>query len=132
MTRFRKGVSGNPNGRPKRPGLERLREQIAEAVPDIVAVLVESAKAGDIQASRLLLDRVLPTLRPVAAPVPVPLGSDLAQASGAVLVALQDGTIGTDQASDLAGVLSALARVQETLELAARVAALEERTNGNP
>ncbi|WP_295442756.1 DUF5681 domain-containing protein [uncultured Thiodictyon sp.] len=129
MTQFKPGASGNPRGR--KPGTltkaGKLRDAIAKDLPEIVAALVEQAKAGDVQAARLLMDRALPALRPTAAPVAVPLGDDLSQASGAVLAALTDGSIGTDQASDLAGVLSALARVKEITELESRVAALEQK-----
>jgi hypothetical protein len=125
--RFLPGSPPGP-GRPRRTDAEAVqREAIRAALPGIVNRLIESAEGGDIQASRLLLDRVMPALKPVAPPVEVALGDDLTQASGAVLAALTDGSIGTDQASDLAGVLSALARVKEITELESRVAALEAR-----
>ncbi|WP_295446494.1 DUF5681 domain-containing protein [uncultured Thiodictyon sp.] len=129
MARFQPGQSGNPAGmKPGTPNrAAKLRDAIAKDLPEIVAALVEQAKAGDVQVARLLMDRALPALRPVAAPVAVPLGNDLTQASGAVLAALSTGEIATDQASDLAAVLSALARVREITELESRVAALEAR-----
>ncbi|WP_295431927.1 DUF5681 domain-containing protein [uncultured Thiodictyon sp.] len=129
MTQFKPGSSGNPRGR--KPGTTtkagKLRDGIAKDLPEILATLTGLAKSGDVSAARLLLDRALPPLRSVAAPVPVPLGADLTQATGAVLAALAAGSIGTDQASDLASVLSALARVRETVELENRIAALESK-----
>ena len=63
------GTSGNPAGRPPGSGkVAKLRAEIAEHVPDIVAQLVESAKGGDVQAARLLLERVLPPVKAILTP----------------------------------------------------------------
>jgi hypothetical protein len=130
MAQFKPGTSGNPRGR--KPGTltnaGKLREAIAKDVPEILEALALAAKAGDTAAAKLLLDRVLPTMKPVDAPAPVALGDGLADAGAAVLRALAAGSVTPDQAGALAGVLSALARVEETVALAARVAALEDRS----
>jgi hypothetical protein len=58
---WKPGQSGNPSGRP--PGSSesgRLRAAISEHLPEIIDQLVEKARGGDIQAARLLLERVLP------------------------------------------------------------------------
>jgi len=64
---FPKGVSGNPNGRPKLTRLtEALREQLAEINPDadeqtiaeeIAKTLIKLALSGDIAAIRECFDR---------------------------------------------------------------------------
>lgn len=128
MSRYLPGMSGNPAGRPRKPPDNKsavLRQKIADAVPEVVESLIELAKAGDVQAARLLLDRALPALRPTAAPATVDLGQSLSDAGAAVLRALSAGDIDSGQASDLAGALGSLARIEETVSLAARVAALE-------
>lgn len=63
---WKPGQSGNPKG--KTPGsgeLQRLRASIAADVPDILAGLVLAAKGGDIQAARLILERVLPPVKAI-------------------------------------------------------------------
>lgn len=129
MAKFQPGESGNPRGRTPRPrtGPDRLRANLLRDAPEILKALVEQAKGGDATAAKLVLDRCLPSLRPVAAPVAVPLGDDLTQATGAVLAALSAGSIGTDQAHDLASVLASLVKVREAVELENRIAALEAK-----
>lgn len=132
MGKFQQGTSGNPQGRPPRSDTEKAqRDAIRSALPGIIEELTQLALSGDVQAAKLLMDRALPSLRPVDTPVPVPLGNDLAQASGAILAALATGSLTPDQAGSVAGVLASLARIREVTELEQRIAALETR-NDNP
>ena len=64
--RWKRGQSGNPGGRPKGVGsVAELRASIGEALPDVIAAIVKKAKDGDIAAARLLIERVIPPLRPI-------------------------------------------------------------------
>ena len=59
------GETGNPKGRP--PGqseITKLRKSIMSDEPEILARLVTAAKAVDVQAARLILERVLPPIKP--------------------------------------------------------------------
>ncbi len=126
--RWKVGESGNPRGRKPGTGeLGRLRASIAKHVPDIITKLVEQAKAGDAGAARLLLERVLPPVKATEQTVPVALPADgsLADQGRAVLAAAGAGTLAPGQASQLLQGLGALAKLIETDELAARIAALE-------
>lgn len=63
--KFKKGVSGNPNGRPKRlPKLDDLLSDILGGEQDedseahaILTRLVKDAKSGNTKAAEILLDR---------------------------------------------------------------------------
>lgn len=132
---FRKGSSGNPAGRPKKSvSRDALRDSLKQEVPKILEAVVTAAKSGDLAACKLVLDRVMPALRPVDVPVPLALGddtNDLAGVSQAVLRGLAQGALSVDQAHGLAGVLGALVRVHEVTELEARISKLEEVHNGS-
>ncbi len=66
---YKKGESGNPAGRPvgstnavtvQRANLNKL---LLESGEEIVKVVIETAKAGDLSASKLVLERILPALK---------------------------------------------------------------------
>ena len=126
-TRWKPGQSGNPAGRKPGTGqVARLRAAIADALPEILVTLVEQAKAGDVQAARLLLERALPAVKPVELPEAVPLeGQTLTEQGQAVLRLLSAGGLAPGQAAALLGAIAGLARVAELDELARRVEALE-------
>ena len=69
MAKYLPGQSGNPSGRPKGTGsVAKLREAIQEEMPEIIDTVVSAAKAGDISAAKILIDKVIPTLKPVNSP----------------------------------------------------------------
>jgi hypothetical protein len=124
---WKAGQSGNPKGRPPgRSPITKMRESLAGDVPEILAALVESAKAGDAQAARLILERVLPPMKatePTQA-MSLPDGT-LTEQGRAVLAAVADGILAPSQGSQLIAAIAGLARVAEIDELTARIAALE-------
>lgn len=126
---WKPGESGNPAGRTPGSGkIGELRASIAEHIPGIIAKLVEQAKAGDAASARLLIERVLPPLRAVEMPAPMslPQGS-LTEKGDAVLAAVADGKIASDQGATLIAALGTLARVVESDDLKRRIEALEKK-----
>ena len=126
-----KGVSGNPKG----PGtgsrnrasllLDRMAEGEAEAV--LQSVLM-AAKAGDMGAAKVLLDRVWPARkgRPVRLELPeMRTPADLAAALGAVAGAVARAELSPEEGAAVAAVLESQRRAIETAQLEQRIAALE-------
>jgi Family of unknown function (DUF5681) len=123
------GVSGNPKGKPPGSGeLQKLRTAIGVHVPEILDQLVASAKGGDIQAARLILERVLPPIKAVEQPqaISLPRGS-LTDQGRAVLASVASGELAPGQGAQLLTAIGTLARVSEVDELTARIAALENK-----
>lgn len=125
--RWKAGESGNPNGRPPGTGeVAKLRASIAKHVPEIIGQLMGAAKGGDVQAARLLLERVLPPTKPteLAVPLALPDGS-LTDQGRAVLSAVSMGDLAPGQGAQLLAAIGALARVAEIDELTERIEKLE-------
>lgn len=132
-TSWKPGQSGNLRGRPVGSGMtSTMRERIAREVPEILDALTAAAKAGDVGAARLLLERALPSLRPEELPIttPLPQGPDLGATARAVLQAATSGAVSPAAAATLLGAMSSAARVIEVDELMRRIEALEVRANG--
>lgn len=137
MSKFTPGRSGNPGGRPKGAlnkttlATQALLDGEAEA---LTRKAVELAKAGNPMALRLCLERVLPPRkdRPINFDLPPLKGAaDLAQALEAILRAVTHGEITPGEGQVLTGMLDAYRRGFETVDLEARITALEkERDRG--
>lgn len=130
--RWKPGESGNPKGRPAGTSIAgKLRDSISEHVPEIIAQLVSRAKQGDTQAARLLLERIIPPMKPIEEPVTLtlPEGEGLTAHGEAIMQAVAAGKVVPGQAAALLGGLASVARLKEIDELERRVATLE---SGNP
>lgn len=125
-----KGQSGNPAGGKAGSGVvARLRASIGEHLPEIITRLVAQAREGDVQAARLLLERVCPPLKGVEQPAPIALPADagLAEQAKAIVIAAGAGELAPGQASMLVSALAGVGKLVETEELEARITAIEER-----
>lgn len=129
---WKPGQSGNPKGRPPGTGeVAKLRAAIAASVPAILQSLTDAAIAGDVQAAKVLLERVLPALKPAeqAQAVRIPEGS-LTDKGRAVLDAVAAGELAPGQGAALLTAMGTLARVVEVDELTERIKRLEQQ-HGN-
>ncbi|MDB4438244.1 DUF5681 domain-containing protein [bacterium] len=123
---FAKGTSGNPKGRPKSE-LAALRKQIVPEAQAILQQVVDKALDGDLTAAKLILDRVLPPLKPVSAPVTghIDQAKTLAGQAQAILTAASSGEVSSDIAAQLIQAVANLCRIVETEELKDRIQAIE-------
>ena len=123
---FKKGVSGNPAGRPRSESTE-LRQKLATHGEAVAGVVIEAALNGDIQAAKIVLERLCPPLKPSAAPVTISLPENpgIADTARAIIEHAAQGQIAPDVAGQLVQSVAALARVVEIDELERRLAALE-------
>lgn len=122
---FRKGVSGNPGGRSGNTAV--LREKLASGSDDVVAVVLEKARAGDMQAARLILERIVPAVKPVSDPVRFDIdATDLPSSARSILSAIAAGQIPPDQGKALIDAVASMARVVEVAELEQQLAELRE------
>lgn len=127
---WRKGESGNPKGRPPGAGpAQQLRDALGERLPEVLDTVVAQALAGDIQACRLVLERLVPALRPVEQPLALNLpDASLAEQGRGILRAVAQAELSPDQGAKLIGAVGALAKVVELDEMEARIRALEARS----
>lgn len=129
MARFKKGESGNPRGRPKgTTEAGKLRKQISKHAPEIIENLVKLANAGDVQASKILLDKVVPGLKSESLPAKLPIDAENLSGQGEqVLGLLAGGHIPLDDAAGLLAAMGNLAKLKEFDDLVERIERLEQR-----
>ena len=127
MAKFKAGQSGNVKGRPigSKAKASALRNRFTADFEAVAAAVLEKAKNGDMQAARIAIDRCLPPLRAVDAPLIIEIdkSAPLLEQSRQVLAAGLDGRLPVAQAVQLAGALSALAEKSEILDRLAKIEA---------
>ncbi|MEN8132727.1 MAG: DUF5681 domain-containing protein [Pseudomonadota bacterium] len=129
MSKFVKGSSGNPRGRPRgiadrRTALRSLLEPHSEA---LVQKAVQLALAGDTTALKACLDRLIPPIRPVDAPLPIDgLSGTLTEQGNATIQAMAEGRLGPADAAHILSSLASQVRLAEMDDLEKRMSKLEE------
>jgi hypothetical protein len=131
---FRAGQSGNPMGKPL--GTRNRATRAAETLLDgeaeaLTRKAVELALAGDTTALRLCLDRILPPRKSRPVTLDLPAVTDAAKVQTAltrIVTAASEGEITPDEAGALTVIIEAQRRAIETVELEARLRAIEERS----
>lgn len=128
--RFKKGKSGNPNGRVRgtvNKVTRAFREAMTAAFDEMEGTegLVAWARENRTEFYKLAVRLV-----PPGSPVNIgPLKGSLADQAKTVVARISDGTISPEQGSTIMQALSAQARVVEVDELVRRVSELESHSN---
>ncbi len=136
-SRFQKGRSGNPNGRPK--GSRNAATLACEALLDgqaeaLTQKAIQMALDGDPMAMRLCLDRLFPPRRdrPVTFPLPqITSARDAADLMAAVTEAVAAGHITPSEAAGIGKMIDSYVRAYQTAELDERVARAEQLSDAD-
>lgn len=134
---FKKGVSGNPLGRPKtRPFKEALLKAVqqageeGDALEEIANKLVQSARSGDMQAIKELNDRL--DGKPVTT---INLGLEKAlseqspeEAISLITDCVTNGEISPQEAQQLVSIIESKVKVVEMADLEERLSKLEDKS----
>jgi hypothetical protein len=138
MSKFKKGQSGNPNGRPK--GSRNKATLLADQIFDeklfgedrkadaIIAKAIDLAAGGDTTCIRLCLDRIAPIRRdrPVCFELPsMKEAKDAVGASAAIVAAVASGELTPIEAAELSKVVDSYARTLQAVEFEERLLKLE-------
>ena len=130
---FKKGLSGNPTGRPK--GIIDKRSKLSNLVLPHAEILVnkaiELALEGDVNALRLCLERLVPRLRSESIAFPLPFNDvknvkELLDNNAAVITAVSCGELNLEQAQTLSSLLDTQHKFIVNSQIEQRLLAIEE------
>lgn len=137
MAKFQKGQSGNPAGKPKGAKDRRteMRALLQPHAEKLVKKVVDLALAGDVQALRICIDRIIPPVREDRLQVALPDIADAAgctEAQAAIMRAVASGELLPSQGEALAGLVEHQRRAMYDQDLAKRIEAIELQLKGKP
>jgi hypothetical protein len=130
--RFKKGQSGNPNGKPRgcrNASTILFDDLLRDNAKELIEKAIEMAKGGDGPALRLCIDRLAPPRkdRPVWFELPKMNESrDAVKASAAIVEAVASGDLTPSEAAELSKVVDGYARSLQTVEFEQRLSILEK------
>ena len=127
---FVKGKSGNPSGRKKNTpeSATLLRAMIVPHAPQLLQTVINSALSGDMVAANMLLQRVLPVLKPQTEPqsFAINMQGTASEQCQSILEAIAAGSIDPDTGSGLIRAISDTVKVYDSTILLERLDALEK------
>jgi Family of unknown function (DUF5681) len=131
-TLFQKGYSGNPKGRPK--GKKNKSTLLAQSllendVEAICARLLIEAKEGNIQAIKIVMDRILPVRKelPIALDLPeIKSSTDLLNAISAITAAVGSGIISPSEGEAFSRIIDINLKAVALQDFEKRLILLEE------
>ncbi len=128
--KFAPGNKASPGRPPGRGAVAEMRDALAADLGGIIDTVRARALAGDMQAARIILDRLVPSLRPVEMPavLTLPAGATLAGQAQAVIDSAAAGELAPSQAAQIVTALGGVAKIIEATELLKRIEALESLT----
>jgi hypothetical protein len=131
--RFSKGASGNPAGRPlgSRNHATLLMESLLQGQAEqLIQKTIDMALAGDTNAMRLCLDRIIPARkdRPIQLNLlPVETVQQVSLAVGKVVTAVGNGEITPTEGEVVSNILTVQRDIMTTANLERRVEGIEQK-----
>lgn len=130
--KYKKGCSGNPNGKPK--GARNKSTLAAEALLEgsldkICKKVEEEALNGNMQAAKMILERFLPPRKDRVIEIDLPsiaTFDDVLNAIGVIVNAVGKGKITPSEGELLARTVESYAKALETFEFESRLKIIEE------
>jgi len=130
--KFRKGQSGNPFGKAK--GTKNRTTIAAEkllqgGLDNICLRLIEEALKGNLQAIKLVLDRVLPSRRDRVVDIELPklqTTEEAVKAMSTIIEAINRGKITPNEGEAISRVVDAFVKVIQVHEIEKRISILEQ------
>jgi hypothetical protein len=128
---FKPGQSGNPAGKPAgaRNKTTRAVEELLDGEAEtLTRKAIELAKAGDMQALRICLDRIAPARKGRYVPIDLPAldsAADAVKASAVIVAALSAGDLSPSEASELSKLVGNYVTALTASEFEKRLAQLE-------
>jgi hypothetical protein len=128
---FQKGESGNPAGRPRgarNRATLLMQNLLADDAEAIGRKAIEMAKAGDLAAIRLCMDRLAPARKdePVAFELPpIEKPADSVAATASIVAAVAAGELTPSQAAELSKVIDVHVRALDSKGFDERLTKLE-------
>jgi hypothetical protein len=133
--KFRRGRSGNPNGKPK--GARNKSTLAAEALLEgsldkICKKVEEEALNGNMQAAKMILERFLPPRKDRCIKIdlpPITTYADVLNAVGFIVNAVGKGKITPSEGELLSRTVESYSKALESYQLEARLKSIEENIN---
>lgn len=115
---FKPGQSGNPSGKAPGPTQRTIfRKLVGDNLETIVKTLVTNAQAGDTQAARVLIDRLVPSLKATSDNMSLKLTGTLSEQGSAIVAAMTSGQVTPDQAKSAMDVILAQSHLVDQAEI---------------
>jgi hypothetical protein len=132
MSKFTKGQSGNPAGRPlgRRDRRVAMREMLQPYADELVAKVVEMAKGGDVAALRICIERLIPPVKEERLSIELPSLVDIqscADAQKHIVLAVSVGTLLPGEGNALSSLVENQRKSFETLTLEQRLKTVEDK-----
>lgn len=133
---YKPGQSGNPKGKPagtRSKATQLLLALMEGGAEDITNAVITAAKAGDLMAAKIILDRLIPPAkeRPVNLDLPdTKTAEGVSAAQSAILQAVAAGDLLPGEGQTLSAIVESKRRAIETQELSDRITQLENAKGG--